>query len=80
MKEVAITPTIVQPKDKLQGETQHPAAPSTEIVLTFTERGPAHQSKTKIPPQPVSPIRKHHKTLILIHQRADTLKTTITES
>ena len=40
----------------------------------------AHQNKIQFPPQSVSPIRKLPKPFILIHQRADRLKTTITEN
>ena len=39
-----------------------------------------HQSKTQFSPQTVPPIRKLCKPLILIHQRADRMKTTITEN
>ena len=40
---------------------------------TFTEHRLAHQSKSQLAPQPVKP-------LILIHQRADRMKTTSTDN
>ena len=39
----------------------------------------AHQIKTQFSPEPVPPTGSLHKPLILIHQRADRLKTTIRE-
>ena len=54
--------------------------PWTENWIKFTEHGPAHQNKTQFPPQSVSTIRKFHKPLILIHQRADRTKTIVTEN
>ena len=42
--------------------------------------GPAHQNKTQFPPQSLYAIRKHTEAYYVIHQRADRLKTTVTES
>ena len=44
-----------------------------------TELGPAHQNKTQFPPESL-PSGSFYKPLILLHQRADRLKTTITEN
>ena len=46
----------------------------------FTEHASTHQNKTQFPPQSVSPIRKFPQASILLHQRADRMKTTITEN
>ena len=63
---------------------EHSPAPQQKTGLKFIEYGPTNQNKTQFPPQSVSPIRKlsgsFHKPLILLHQRADRLKTTITEN
>ena len=45
----------------------------------FTEHGPTHQNKTHFPPQSL-PSGSFHKPLIFIHQRADKMKTTVTEN
>ena len=45
----------------------------------FTEHGPTHQNKTQFPPQ-TFPSGSFHKSLIHIHQRADKMKTTVTEN
>ena len=52
----------------------------TENYAEDAEHGPAYQNKTQFTPQSVSPIRGFHKPLILLHQRTDRLKTTITEN
>ena len=57
LKEVAITaitPTTVWP----QGGNYRELPINRKLDYRFTEHGPAHQSKTQIPPQPVPPIRK----------------------
>ena len=74
---IFITSTIVWPQVKqLGGNTVPPI--NRKLDSRFTEHGPAHQNKTQFPPQSVSPIRKLPKPFILIHQRADRMKTTIT--
>ena len=45
----------------------------------FTERGPTHQNKTHFPPQSL-PSGSFYKPLILFHQKADKMKTTVTEN
>ena len=47
---------------------------------SLTEHGPAHQTKTQFPLSQSLPSGSFHKPLILLHQRADRLKTTITEN
>ena len=50
------------------------------IYWRFTEPSPAHQNKTQFPLIQSLPSGSFHKPLILIHQRADRLKATITEN
>ena len=66
----------VWPQAKQQGEITAPPI-NRKSDWRFTEHGPAHQNKSF----PVSPsVSLSHKPLILLHQRADRLKTTITEN
>ena len=48
--------------------------------FSVTEYGPTHQNKTSFPLGQSLPSGSFHKPLILIHQRADRMKTTITEN
>ena len=48
--------------------------------LRFTEHGPAYENKTQIPPSQSLPSESFHKPLILIHQRTERMKTTITKN
>ena len=52
---------------------------TTRMLRRFTEHGPAHQDKTQFPSQSVS-HQEASGILILIHQRTDRMKTTITEN
>ena len=52
-----VTPTIVWPQAKQHGGNTAPPI-NRKLDLRFTEHGPAHQNKTQVPPQSVSPIRK----------------------
>ena len=81
LKEAAIifiTSTVVWPQIKQQGGN---IALSIKRKLDerFTELGPAHQNKTQFPPQSL-PSGSFHKPLILLHQRADRMKTTVTKN
>ena len=58
---------------------EHSPALQQKIGLKFTDHGPAHKNKTQFPPQSLT-SGSFHKPLILLHQRADRLKTTITEN
>ena len=57
LKEATITPTIVWPQAKQQGGNTAPPI-NRKLDWRFTENVPAHQNKTLVPPQSVSPIRK----------------------
>ena len=60
LKEVNIiffTSTIVWPQTKQQGGNTAPPI-NRKLDYRFIEHGPAHQNKTQVPPQSVSPIRK----------------------
>ena len=56
-----------------------PECPVLADGLFTTDYFTAHQNKTQFSPEPVPPTGSLHKPLILIHQRADRLKTTIRE-
>ena len=82
LKEVTIifiTSTIVSLLQVKQQGSNTALPISRKLDLRFTEYGPAYQNKTQFPPQ-FLPSGSFHKPLILIHQRTDRLKTTITES
>ena len=74
-----ITPTTVWPQVKLQGGDTAPLI-SRKLAQRFTKHGLAHQGKIQVPPQPSLPLGSVHKPFILIHQRADRMKTTITKT
>ena len=64
---------------KLQGSKTAPPL-SRNLDYRFTEHCLTHQSKTQLSPQPVPPSRKLPKPLILIHEKADRMKTTVAEN
>ena len=82
LKEVTIifiTSTRVWHQGKQQrGYTAPPI--NRKLDSRFTEHGHTLQNKTQFPPQLISPIRTFHKLLILLHQREDRMKITITEN
>ena len=67
---IFITTTIVWCQVKQQGGNTGPPN-NRKLYYRFTEHGPAQQNKTQFPPQSVSSIRKHHKPLILLYQKAE---------
>ena len=82
LKEVAIifiTSNIVWSQVRHQGGNTAMSI-NRKLDYRFTEKGSAHQNKTQFPPQSDSLIRKFCKPLILLHQRTDRLKITITEN
>ena len=82
LKEVAIifiTSIIVWPQVKQQGgNTALPI--NRKLDLKFTKHGATHQNKTQFPLILSLPSGSFHKPLTLLHQRANRLKTTITEN
>ena len=82
LKEVAvmfITSTIVWPQvNNREGTQLHP---STENwIKDFLSMVPPIRTRTSLPLSQSLPSGSSHKPLILLHQRADRLKTTITET
>ena len=76
---IFITSTMVKSQLKEQGgNTVLPS--NRKLDERSAEHGPAHQNKTKLPLSQSLPSGSSHKPLILIHQRVDRLKTTITEN
>ena len=79
LKEFAITPTIVWPQARLQGGNTAPPI-NRKLDERCTECVPAHQNRPRFPHSQSLPSGSFHKPLILIRQRADRMKTTITEN
>ena len=75
LKEFAITPTIVRP----QGGNTAPSI-NRKLDERFTECGPTHQNRPRFPHSQSLPSGSVHKPLILIHQRADRMETTVTDN
>ena len=75
---IFITSTIVWPQvNSREGTQPHP---STENwIKDLLSMAPAHQKTTQYPPQSIL-SGSFHKPLILFHQRADRLKTILTEN
>ena len=65
--------------DQLLGLTQTHVHRVSDAIQPSHLHGPAHQNKTQFSPQSL-PSGSFHKLLILIHQRVDRMKTTITEN
>ena len=80
LKEVAIiftTSTIVWPQVKQQEGTQ--PHPSTENrIKDLLNIAPANRTRPSFPHSQSLPLGSFHRSLTLLHQRADRLKTTIT--
>ena len=75
----AITPTIVWPQAKLQGGEE--SYPSTENwIKDLLSMAPPIRARPRFPHSESLPSGSFHQPLILIHQRADRMKTTITEN
>ena len=62
------------------GQTTEREHPSTENYIKDLLSIATHQNNTQFPSQSISPSGSFHKPLILIHQRPDRRKTTITEN
>ena len=81
LKDVAIifiTSTIVWPQVN-KGEATQPH-PTTENWIKDLLRMALHiRTRLEFPPQSL-PSGRFHKPLILLHQRADTMKSTVTEN
>ena len=75
---IFITFTIIWPQVNNREGTQLHS--SIENWIRFTEHGPVHQNKTQFPLSQSLPSGSFHKPLVLLHQRADRLKTTVTEN
>ena len=82
LKEVAIiflTSTIVWPQVNNWEETQ--SHPSTENwIKDLLSMAPLIRTRPSFPLSQSLPSGSFHKPLIILHQRADRLKTTITEN
>ena len=82
LKEVTImfiTSTIVRPQVNNREVTQ--IHPSTKTWITdFLSMAPLIRTRASFPLSQFLPSGSFHKPLILLHQRADRLKTTITEN
>ena len=61
------------------GQTTEREHPSTENYIKDLLSIATHQNNTQFPSQSISPSGSFHKPLILIHQRPDRRKTTITD-
>ena len=76
---IFITSTILWPQVKQQGGTQ--PRPSTENwIKDLLSMAPAIRTRPSFPQSQSLPSESFLKFLILIHQRANTMKTTITEN
>ena len=76
---IFITYTIVWPQVKKQGGNTAPSI-NRKLDLRFTEHGPAIRAGSSFPLSQSFPSGNFHKPLILLHQRAEGMKTTITEN
>lgn len=79
LEEVAVV--LIASTSLASSNTREGTAPPINGKLDekFTEHGPNHQNKTQFPPVSL-PSGNFHKLLILTHQRADKMKTTVTEN
>ena len=75
---IFITSTIVWPHIKQQGGNIAPPI-NKNWIKDLLSMAPPIRRKPSLPFNQSLPSRSFHKPLILIHQRADRLKTTITE-
>ena len=75
---IFITSTIVWPHIKQQGGNIAPPI-NKNWIKDLLSMAPPIRRKPSFPFNQSLPSRSFHKPLILIHQRADRLKTTITE-
>ena len=79
LREVTIISTIVWPQVNSREGTQ--LYPSTENWITdLLSMAPPSRTRPSFPLSQSLPSGSFHKPLILLHQRADRLKTTITNN
>ena len=76
---MVITSTRVWSQVKQQVRNTAPPI-NRKLDYRFTEHGPASQNNTQFPHSQSLPTESFHKPLILLHQRADRMKTTTTEN
>ena len=76
---IFIISTIVWPQVKQQGGNTAPPI-NRKLDERFPEHGPLIRTRPSFPFRQSLPSRRFHKPLIPIHQRADKMKTPITEN
>ena len=81
LKEIPFS-SLPPPEFDLRSNNREGTRPCPSIenwIKVFTEHGPTHQNKNQFPPQSL-PTGSFHQPLILLLQRADRMKATITDN